>query len=495
MIASRGFYEIQLFVLAAFCAGAFLVERYISSQRTRLSLSTTNATGHSRQNSAWKAKSAGYARLLKDYLTVYAIVMGADWLQGPYVYSLYHEQYQYTEQTVAILFVTGFTSAGFFSPIVGDWADQNGRKRTCIIFCMSYAASCLLMLFNFLPILLIGRILGGFSTSILFSCFESWLISASSSSSTYGAISQNEVSSIMGSATMMNGFVAAAAGVGSNYLVKRTNNYLSPFMASLVLLVIALFVIERIWEENKASSSTSDKSTDGEQVSRLKRAWGIVRKDSALLTLLFTQTAFEGSMYLFVFLWVPSLKEVSPLVADDLPLGNIFSSFMISMMLGSFFYTCVINYPPPSPPSTTTQTETKADESLPLHVKLASLVCAFAAFLFALASSSGDPAHRFWAFCLFEATVGIYYPVMGVLRSKLVPDEVRATLYSLFRLPLNAFVIVMLMTGTTGGGGSKRTVWVGCSTGLVIACLSLARLLGQIKQKSILGTSKNERES
>jgi len=300
----------------------------------------------------------------------------------------------------------------------------------------------------------------------------------------------------MGSATMMNGFIAAAAGVSSNYLVKHTGNYLSPFMASLLLLVVAFFVIENIWEENKATNgSASDKSIESHS-GRLNRAWGVVKNDSALLTLLFTQTAFEGSMYLFVFLWVPSLREASHLFADELPLGNIFSSFMISMMLGSFFYTCVISYPPPSPPAAANQAEIKkADDSLPLHIKLASLVCALSAFLFALASSSTDPTHRFWAFCLFEAAVGIYYPVMGVLRSKLVPDEVRATLYSLFRLPLNAFVIVMLMTGTTGGGGSKRVVWVGCATGLIIASLSLARLLGQVKEKSLLGTSKSERES
>lgn len=50
--------------------------------------------------------------------------VGADWLQGPYVYSLYREQYGFPEQTVALLFVTGFVSAGLFAPLVGVWADQ-----------------------------------------------------------------------------------------------------------------------------------------------------------------------------------------------------------------------------------------------------------------------------------------------------------------------------------------------------------------------------------
>lgn len=52
------------------------------------------------------------------------ISAGADWLQGPYVYSLYHEQYKFPERLVAVLFVTGFVSAGLTAPLIGAWADQ-----------------------------------------------------------------------------------------------------------------------------------------------------------------------------------------------------------------------------------------------------------------------------------------------------------------------------------------------------------------------------------
>ena len=51
-------------------------------------------------------------------------VLGADWLQGPYVYSLYREQYGFAERMVAVFFVTGFLSAGIAAPMVGAWADQ-----------------------------------------------------------------------------------------------------------------------------------------------------------------------------------------------------------------------------------------------------------------------------------------------------------------------------------------------------------------------------------
>lgn len=50
--------------------------------------------------------------------------VGADWLQGPYIFSLYREQYGFSERVVASLFVTGFLSAGLAAPLVGVWADQ-----------------------------------------------------------------------------------------------------------------------------------------------------------------------------------------------------------------------------------------------------------------------------------------------------------------------------------------------------------------------------------
>ncbi|GAV99776.1 DUF791-domain-containing protein [Lentinula edodes] len=64
------------------------------------------------------------AKLTRQYLFVYAMVMGADWLQGPYIYSLYREQYKFPERLVALLFVTGFSSGALTAPLVGAWADQ-----------------------------------------------------------------------------------------------------------------------------------------------------------------------------------------------------------------------------------------------------------------------------------------------------------------------------------------------------------------------------------
>lgn len=43
-------------------------------------------------------------------------------------------------------------------------SELSGRKRMCLIFCATYGTSCLIVLVRSLPLLLIGRILGGVST-------------------------------------------------------------------------------------------------------------------------------------------------------------------------------------------------------------------------------------------------------------------------------------------------------------------------------------------
>jgi len=250
----------------------------------------------------------------------------------------------------------------------------------------------------------------------------------------------------MGRATLINGLVATGAGVVSNKLVATTHNFLAPFVASAILLVLAWFVIQGTWTENYGSGG-GVVDQDLFQIKRLGRAWNIVRRgnvssilflaclnpfflffytDPLLLVLGLTQTCFEGSMYLFVFLWVPSLQESHPPSSTPLPLGYIFSSFMISMMLGSLLYTAIVS-------SSQQKTLNRAggggggDSSLTLHAKLSSIICVLSGSALALSVASTDERTRFYAFCLFEACVGMYYPVQGTLRGTLISNEHRAT--------------------------------------------------------------------
>lgn len=51
-----------------------------------------------------------------------------------------------------------------------------GRKRACVTYCITYILSCITKHSPQYKVLMLGRILGGIATSLLFSAFESWLV-------------------------------------------------------------------------------------------------------------------------------------------------------------------------------------------------------------------------------------------------------------------------------------------------------------------------------
>jgi hypothetical protein len=140
-------------------------------------------------------------------------------------------------------------------------------------FCLLYITSCFCTFIKWLPVNFVGRIFGGISTSILFSCFDSWLVSAAHTA----GVSSTDLSTIFGSATLVNGLVAAAVGVFSNVLVATTQTCTSPFAASALCLGIGWVLIGSMWSENYGSR-TESATVDLLQIRRLREAWGIVKQ-------------------------------------------------------------------------------------------------------------------------------------------------------------------------------------------------------------------------
>ncbi|KAF5330121.1 hypothetical protein D9611_010562 [Ephemerocybe angulata] len=202
-----------------------------------------------------------------------AIVTGPNWLQGPDVYSAYHEQYGYPERTIAFLFVTGFLTAVLAAALVGVWADQqcvvspryatnatdinspacSGRRKLCLDFCITYtlAYGCITMLF--LSILLLGNFLC-ISTSIVFSA--SWLVSSSALHKC------PQPSSPLPWAAPCSPTGWSQQQPGSSWGV--TGSFVPPFITSAGLLGLAWVVISGTWAENWGSGGGQADTNTGE---------------------------------------------------------------------------------------------------------------------------------------------------------------------------------------------------------------------------------------
>eukprot|EP00409_Alexandrium_fundyense_P005173 CAMPEP_0185904498 /NCGR_PEP_ID=MMETSP0196C-20130402/3790_1 /TAXON_ID=2932 /ORGANISM="Alexandrium fundyense, Strain CCMP1719" /LENGTH=133 /DNA_ID=CAMNT_0028623819 /DNA_START=328 /DNA_END=727 /DNA_ORIENTATION=- len=58
---------------------------------------------------------------------------------------------------------------------------------------------------------------------------------------------------------------------------------------------------------------------------------------------------------------------------------------------------------------------------------------------------SSDVVIRFFAFLVFEACVGLYFPMIGTLKGDIVPEDMRSTIYNIYRFPLNLVVLLPLL--------------------------------------------------
>ena len=99
------------------------------------SSSSVDDTNDSTNNTKWRI-------VIQKYLMVYLLATLSDWMQGPYVYALYRDGYNYEQHDIAVLFVAGFGSSMIFGSFIGGMADTGGRRNFVILFSIIYALSC-----------------------------------------------------------------------------------------------------------------------------------------------------------------------------------------------------------------------------------------------------------------------------------------------------------------------------------------------------------------
>jgi len=94
--------------------------------------------------------------------------------------------------------------------------------------------------------------------------------------------------------------------------------------------VLILFWPENYGQQQDASISLT---TD------IKNAMKAIAASPGVLFLGLSQAFFEGGVYSFVFLWVPTMLSVNN---NTLPTGLVFSCFMLAMTAGAPFLTFTI---------------------------------------------------------------------------------------------------------------------------------------------------------
>jgi MFS transporter, MFS domain-containing protein family, molybdate-anion transporter len=165
-------------------------------------------------------------------------------MQSPFVYSVYTSK-GFSDSGIAALFATSFLFSGLSALFVGPLADRYGRKRACLLFCVLFSLSSLTVILDSIWTLALGRALAGVSATLLSTVFEMWLLTEHQRHGFGHA--EEALQSIHGAMSTTNGFVAIAAGITSQFLVRSFESDTAPFMASIVCLVALFFFISKHW--------------------------------------------------------------------------------------------------------------------------------------------------------------------------------------------------------------------------------------------------------
>jgi MFS transporter, MFS domain-containing protein family, molybdate-anion transporter len=396
-----GVVQICLVLLVIGCIAVVWKQR-----RSSVSLVSSPESGGAAQQFL---KEGEFNKFQRSYLVVYLLCTFSDWLKGPYVYALY-EEYGFTKPQIAWLFVGGFLSSLVFGTFVGSLSDKFGRRRLCMVFCGIYAASAFTKLVNSFAVLLFGRVLSGIATSLLFTSFESWMVSEHKARQ----FPEHLLSNTFSKAILGNGAVAIAAGLVAQTMA-NSFGYVAPFLTAVPCLGLAAALMIR-WNENYGNQSIQVRET-------LVRGWEAIMRERKLQYLGLCQSLFEGCMYVWVFYWTPAIRVLD---TDVIPFGLVFACFMAALMIGGML-----------------------TDLIPVDKLVTGMHCACIITTAAAALFFDNKLIVFGMFTIFEGLVGIYFAGHGTLRSVHMEESTRSSVMNIFRVPLNAFVIALLQVSMT----------------------------------------------
>lgn len=381
---------------------------------------------------------ASFMSLRITYLIVTLVVMLADGLQGTHLYVLY-EGYGFT---VANLYCLGFVTGGLASPITGALVDKFGRKKSALLYCVLEICINRLEQYPMLAGLIFSRMVGGITTNLLSTVFDTWL---DTEYRRRNIRKEGGYEIIMRDSVIVSNLAAIGSGYLAHILAERYGPK-GPFEGAVACTSMALVVILLLWTENYGCKEQHNNHKKGMK-EFLNDAVTAFQRDKAVLKLGIVQGLTCASIQIFIFLWSPALRHFAVsappgsigIDANGEPAyGLIFGAFMAAGVMGGLAAPCARRWVAMCGQHTNDDRPTEALSTL------CYLTSAFLLLLPCLLDGEGE--HSFTiclvAFLIYEFMVGLYLPCEGVLRSIYFPAEGRASILTLPRIIVNCSVSV-----------------------------------------------------
>jgi MFS family permease len=280
------------------------------------------------------------------YLIVSMLVKSATWIKAPYMFALYNRIHGFTRTEIGYLLALDNFAAFFLGPILSGLADVYGRKKFCVLYCISIIVHVSLRVTGSRSLAVVAQIVTGISACLLDNVFESWLnfeanfLFPGLEEETAKKMKNSYLREIFTKQVTLDCFCSIVL-TGVATILYAYYGILYPFYASIVLSFIAGLVIALWWQENNMSKLYLEENTIHNYTffERTLYAWNKLKNDKALLSVGIIDSCFKISLILFLFIWTPLLEGT---IGTTIHPGAIFVCFMLCRLIGSELFE--VNY-------------------------------------------------------------------------------------------------------------------------------------------------------
>ncbi len=174
-----------------------------------------------------------------------------------------------------------------------------------------------------------------------------------------------------------------------------------------------------LWGENRSTENIlmGIRTSFAEAFSELKKR--------EVLSMGFIESLFQAVINIYLFIWTPILQDSTD---KQINIGYVFTCFVIALILGTTLFEIFMIY-------------LRSEYYISITISLlAELILFFLIFY----------VENFLVRMILLAGIngisGFVNPLNSIIKSKILIEKHRATLMSIFRIPLNFFVIIVLIS-------------------------------------------------
>lgn len=356
-------------------------------------------------------------KLKTGYLLAYLLARAAMWAKAPYIYTLFMSVHKFSFVEIGRLYLVDAVSALIFGPITGQLADKYGRKKFCRFYNYSVLINIILRLLGDRLTAYLAQIVTGFGSGLINTTFEAWVVSESDREFMgYGKEAERFRRKLFVKANLYDEIISILILIICAVVYSYLGIY-APFVISFTFSLLSLLVIAKNWKENALSKSETI-------MAQMKGALREFKKGE-VLGIGLIEGIVMACLNMFLFSWTPILKQST---SGGMNPGFIFTSMVLTMIVGTKICKLLIVY-------------------LYCDYFISITGCLFFQGIFLILTYYKDSfLERLIFLCAFDGLIGFYNPVNSVLKSKILVEKYRALLMNLFRVPLNIYVIIVLLT-------------------------------------------------